>query len=300
MFRKYRFLLTFMLLALFSILSNGQPTKSTLPSPYQCGNANSPKILRGRQVDIGEMAWTALIQYRKPNGNQSFNCAGSLINERYVLTAAHCVTGIPKDWKIVGVRLGEHDLRSDPDCEEEGPYKLCADPHQDLQIEQIIVHEDYNATRKDHWNDIALIRLERNVIFSEYINPICLPVEEADRQRNNTGRKAVEVGWSGTIESSMSDKRLESLLIIQDQQSCKELYRSKEVILSDTQLCASRGKDDLVCHAIAGSPLMQIVGRTHFLYGISSFGPKGCGASSFPDVFTNVANFVDWIESKLE
>lgn len=71
--------------------------------------------------------------------------------------------------------------------------------------------------------------------------------------------------------------------------------------MSDTQLCASREYDDSDCHAIEGSPLMQAVGgRTHFLYGISSFGPDRCGTNGTPDVFTNVAKFVDWIESKLE
>uniref|UniRef100_A0A1Q3EXL5 Putative serine protease easter n=1 Tax=Culex tarsalis TaxID=7177 RepID=A0A1Q3EXL5_CULTA len=300
MFQIYRLLVTFVFLVFISLHCNGQSSKSTLPSRYQCGNANSPKILNGREVGIGEMAWTAVIQYRKPNGQQSFNCAGSLISERYVLTAAHCVSGIPKDWQIVGVRLGEHDLGSDQDCEEEGPFKLCADPQQDIQIEKTIVHEDFNATQKSHWNDIALIRLERNVIFSEYINPICLPIKAEDRQRNNTGQRAVEVGWSRTVESRMSNKRQLSTLTIQDQQSCKDIYKNKGVILSDTQLCGSRRKDDLICHAIAGSPLMQTVGGTHFQYGISSFGPTQCDASGIPDVFTNVAKFVDWIESKFE
>lgn len=300
MFHRSRLVSTLGFFASISLVCSGQPTRSTLPSQQRCGHANSPKIISGRELNIGEVSWTALIKYRKPNGDQSLNCAGSLINERYVLTAAQCVSGIPEDWTIVGVRLGEHDLSSDQDCEQDGQYKLCADAHQDLQIEKIIVHEDYNATMTKHWNDIALVRLEQDVIYSEYINPICLPVEENDHQRNNTGQRAIEVGWSRTVESRLSDKRLKSALTIQDHQTCREVYKTRGIDLSETQLCAKRAKDDLVCHAMAGSPLMQAVGRTHFLYGISSFGPTRCGANTFPDVFTNVPKYVGWIQSKME
>lgn len=52
----------------------------------------------------------------------------------------------------------------------------------------------------------------------------------------------------------------------------------------------SRENDDNDCYAIAGSPLMQTVGRIHFLYGIASFGPTSCALKNIPDVFTNVAN----------
>lgn len=285
---------------LYLELCSGQPAKSSLPRPHLCGNANSPKVFSGPIVGIGEVPWTALIQYRKSNGALSFNCAGTLINERYVLTAAHCVREFPMSWETVGVRLGEHDIKTEQDCELEGPHKLCADPHQDISVEKIIVHEDYNATKGSSWNDIALIRLAQDVVFSEFINPVCLPIEDENRHRNNTNERAIEVGWSKTVDSRLSDKRLKTVMTIIDRTVCDKVYKIHGISLHDSQLCVSREKDDDVCYAIAGSPLLQTVGRTHFLYGISSFGPTSCSTKIVPDVFTNVAKFVDWIESKIE
>lgn len=52
------------------------------------------RILGGQKTGLSEFPWMALLQYRKNNGRGfTFACGGALISKRYVLTAAHCVTG---------------------------------------------------------------------------------------------------------------------------------------------------------------------------------------------------------------
>ena len=100
--------------------------------------------------------------------------------------------------RSIGVRLGEHNIANDdPDCDQH----VCADVPVDVGIDDVIVHEEYNVTERGQYNDIALIRLDRDVGFSDYIDPICLPVEEGVRHMNHTGRKAIAAGWGITEKS---------------------------------------------------------------------------------------------------
>lgn len=58
------------------------------------------------------------------------------------------------------VRLGEHNVLTDIDCE----AGVCADPPQDFNPKLVIVHQDYGNPPYKH--DIALIRLDRPAVFN--------------------------------------------------------------------------------------------------------------------------------------
>ena len=90
--------------------------------------------------------------------SKRISCGGALINEHFVITAAHCVYNTPI--KSMKVRLGEWNVR-------EQSERL---PHEDFEVEEKIIHADYNPATFQ--NDIALVRLKEKVIYKEHIIPV--------------------------------------------------------------------------------------------------------------------------------
>ncbi len=80
---------------------------------------------------------------------------------------------------------------------------------------------------------------------------------------------------------------------------CNEQYAGRVTISPSTQLCAASsvvGKDS--CNGDSGGPLMRDDGVRLVVVGVTSFGTARCD-SSVPGVYTNVANYVDWISAQM-
>lgn len=85
-----------------------------------CGTANiKNRIVGGQETAVNQYPWMALLMY-----SGRFYCGAALINDRYVLTAAHCVSGFNKD--RITVRLLEHD-RDTEDESQSITKKVCFD-----------------------------------------------------------------------------------------------------------------------------------------------------------------------------
>lgn len=71
------------------------PIATTLLSSNQCGitNFTQTRVVGGGPARLGQYPWIAALGYRNPpSTGYQFNCAGSLITLRHVITSAHCVS----------------------------------------------------------------------------------------------------------------------------------------------------------------------------------------------------------------
>lgn len=91
-------------------------------------------------------------------------------------------------------------------------------------------------------------------------------------------------------------------LPVVDRAPCADSYarfsaNSREpIIITDNQLCVQGTSNHDACQGDSGGPLMREdkSGR-YILIGLVSFGPRTCGISSFPGVYTRVTSYIDWI-----
>lgn len=268
--------------------------------PEKCGKINGDRIIGGKIADLYEFPWMALISHRTrgdpdSRDNLKFKCGGSIINSKYILTAAHCVVGK----KLAGVRIGELDINSKEDCQGVYPNIVCERHLQDIAIEEVIAHEGYqHLPVKD---DIALLRLRKPIDFSfKNAAPVCLPVSQRLRNAVLGNKIATVAGWGITD----NDKGRESHILLKvdvpvfTTTACRNIYnKNNNTDTTINKICAGEMNKDS-CGGDSGGPLMveDEINDVYRIvqYGIVSYGPKLCG-SLFPGVYTNVSSYVKWI-----
>ncbi|KAG8292968.1 serine-type endopeptidase activity protein [Homalodisca vitripennis] len=128
-----------------------------------CGRSKrlASKSIGGRNADIGKYPWMARLIHRSYRKDfEVGGCGGSLINNRYVITAAHCCFK-DKDVTLAFVRLGEYDIHHTKDCFRGN----CAPQPLDVEVEHIQRHPLYQ-NKNTFDQDICLIRLFEDVEFT--------------------------------------------------------------------------------------------------------------------------------------
>ncbi|KAF2898050.1 hypothetical protein ILUMI_08125 [Ignelater luminosus] len=260
-----------------------------LPDRNLCGiHSSDDRILGGQWTAYDEFPWLVALESkrRSTGGDVDVRCGGSLINKKFVLTAAHCAAD--KEFELINVRLGEWNLTSDPDC------STC-DRVQIVRIVEIIPHRYYNELSKN--NDIALLRLEKEIEYTDFIRPVCLPPSNLPMAAKGT--KLAISGWGTTGEgkprSTIKLKVNVPLILNED---CNRKLPNRKV--EANQMCAGgiSGRDS--CQGDSGGPLLRsfvdtIRGRVQWYQeGIISRGVH-CGLRGHPGVYTRISRYISWI-----
>ncbi|XP_022217939.2 serine protease easter [Drosophila obscura] len=262
--------------------------------PQNCGSVRWQRT-NTTETRIKEFPWLALIEYTKASNEKIHACGGVLISSRYVLTAAHCVAiGAADNLRISAVRLGEWDTSTNPDCQflEQTNTADCAPVYQDIGLEQVIIHPRYSKSDQSQVNDIALIRLAQPALLNEFVEPICLPNKQL-RADELQGLITEVGGW----QAKSSPRLKKSTVTITSMEECQNKYAIRNLHLQPTQLCGAANSNE--CHGNGGGPLMLFKNGSYLLAGLISFGPVPCPNPNWPDVYTRVASYVDWIQEQL-
>ncbi|KAH8311893.1 hypothetical protein KR044_008525, partial [Drosophila immigrans] len=224
-------------------------------------------------------------------------CGGVLISQRYALTAAHCISNPSisnSGWRIQTVRLGEWDTTTNPDCQVTNAFENteCAPRYQDVPVDQIIVHPQYNKDGASQTNDIAIIRLRELAELSDYVQPICLPNKQL--RADELEDLVTEVsGW----QARNSSRPRKSQVRITSIEQCQQRYGAQNIRILASQLCGTANSNE--CHGNSGGPLMLFKNDAYLLGGLLSFGPVTCALPDWPDIYTRVASYIDWIHENL-
>nr|XP_019543072.2 melanization protease 1-like isoform X2 [Aedes albopictus]XP_019551985.2 melanization protease 1-like isoform X2 [Aedes albopictus] len=266
-----------------------QPS-SLLPKEYDCGlEPASVRIFGGNVTQKDQFRWTVALDYNTYK-KKGVLCGGSLINTRYVLTAAHCVDKVQE--KDLTVRLGEWDLDQNPDCEKDDP-KDCNPEVIFANVNRIIIHPEYK--RKDKMNDIALIRMEQPLSenYTKHILPICMPISTDLILNSFTNKNVSVVGWGSAENVTTSQYKMYAEITTTTNERYKYITGKP---IEDNQMAAQCSPEAYrdSCTGDSGGPLQIQINGTYYLIGIISHGPR-CGASTIPAVYTRVTSYMEWI-----
>ncbi|XP_069965943.1 serine protease SP24D [Bactrocera oleae] len=221
----------------------------------------SSRIVGGQYAADGQFPHQIALYIRG-----GFACGGSIISESYVVTAAHCVTSRPGSKFPASdftVRAGSTQLYTG------GVYKSVA---------ETIVHPQYD----DFVYDIALLRLSTKLSFNNQIKAIPLATAEPPNRSPVTISGFGLVSANGELSSRLKYNILRSL----SNANCKRFIDD----VDPTTLCLSHTVGNGACEGDSGGPAIY-KGR---LVGLSSYGVGDC-ASTFPDAYTKVSLFRNWV-----
>ncbi|KAI7803020.1 serine protease hepsin-like [Triplophysa rosa] len=249
-------------------------TKGCDCQPDVCGRATlNTKIVGGQEAPDGAWPWQVSLHTR-----EGHFCGASLINNEWVLSAAHCFSWA-LDLSNYTAFLGRHSQ------ELPNPNEVSRG------ISQIITHPAYNPSTND--NDMALLQLSSPVTFNTYITPACLA---AAGSTFNTGLDMWVSGW-GNVNSGEplpSPQNLQDVNVpIVGNRKCNCLYGDEKI--TDNMMCAGLlegGKDS--CQGDSGGPIVIQNGPIWVQAGVVSFG-NGCAWRDYPGVYSRISQYQDWI-----
>ncbi len=255
-------------------------------------DSKTPQIINGALANYGLTPYMVSLQVLS-NGRYHHTCGGSVIEDRFVLTAAHCVAEASLGGLYVYQGNGNLGFG--------GSH---------FKVERVFQHESYQSPRPFE-NDIALL-----YVPNLYGIEIVQLASEGYMSQMFLNTEVQLVGWGHYNRSNASPADLLfGRFYFLPAADCQAYYFNDAFSWGGTQVdfrwiteknvCAGVNSffGQQPCHGDSGGPLMRPDGSRYVQVGITSFGEPnkpsigllGCGLNGEPAVFTRVASFIPWI-----
>lgn len=163
-------------------------------------------------------------------------------------------------------------------------------------VDTVHAHHDYINDDDLNDADIAILRLKKVLIYTEYIIPICLwnDANDLDRVVNQEG---IVAGWGLTEKGSTTIPTFIKASIV-TQRSCRDNLE-KMLPLNSRVFCGD-GHGSAPCNGDSGSGFVLKRGNQYYLRGVVSKGQQDpetllCNVNKFT-IYTDVAPYRYWIK----
>lgn len=240
---------------------------------------SSFRIVHGKRQDIKGVPFQVVIAISQ-NGIEIPFCGGSIVSEKVILTASHCVRALPQGLELV-IRAGsEHAYNGG----------------QVSKVQRYVMHPKFDI--KTFSNDVALMYLETPIKFNDHVKPAQLPDNAEDLVPVGATVRVSGFGKLDEKDEAGSKYLMSTALLTVPSEFCANFYAKKMNIQINRDLivCSTiqqNGQDS--CQGDSGGPLTY----NGKLVGVVSFG-LGCGRIGVPAAYAMIAKQLDWIREGMK